>query len=357
MLTRLTVENFKGVGDRIDVQLSPVTLLFGANNAGKSTVIHALQYLYELVVNGHADVDHTTLGGETVDLGGFRSFVHAHEDGRVVRVGARLDVSKTGLPFGDIGDYDSDLFSIDLDDEIDSVWVEVEVARGRISRCVVGVNDAAQALATFEAGPGRQAPTLAIDVSHPLFAEAEDEETESPAARLFGGDGQAELPFGGGPQITETSGGWVVQLSPSVHVVPRPTDQLFALLGDDWQRHNASSAAALHRVIVGSVEAVREYLARMIYIGPLRAVPSRSFTPRQSPQPGRWAEGHAAWDALHRGRTLSEVNTWAKRLGLDLNVQLRNTIEVSGGYEAIESLADHVVGVGDQYTPLLRNHT
>lgn len=350
MLTALIVENFKGVGERVEIELRPVTLLFGPNNAGKSTVLHALHYLYELIVNGHADVDRTTLGGETVDLGGFRSLVHAHEDRRIVRVGARLDLSQIALPFDELVDEPLDLFAVDLDDEVDSVWIVLEVTQGRISQCSVGANDPDQAVAVFQAGPSGQPPTLSINGAHPIFSGGDDEDSERPIDRVFCGDDQPELPFGGGPQLRESESGWVVQLPPSVSVIPSARDQLFALLSADWLRENAASAAALHRLIVGSVEALREYLARTIYVGPLRAVPSRSFAPRQSPQPGRWAEGHAAWDSLHRGRNLVPVNEWAKRLGLDLQVDLRHTIEVGGGYEAIEELATHAVELGEQYT-------
>ena len=44
MITGIAIENFKGVGERVELELAPITLLFGANSAGKSTVLHALHY-------------------------------------------------------------------------------------------------------------------------------------------------------------------------------------------------------------------------------------------------------------------------------------------------------------------------
>jgi AAA15 family ATPase/GTPase len=38
MITGISIENFKGIGERIDLKLRPLTLLFGANSAGKSTI-------------------------------------------------------------------------------------------------------------------------------------------------------------------------------------------------------------------------------------------------------------------------------------------------------------------------------
>lgn len=48
-ITRITIENFKGIGDKVDIPIRPITLFFGANSAGKSTVLQALLYLRELL--------------------------------------------------------------------------------------------------------------------------------------------------------------------------------------------------------------------------------------------------------------------------------------------------------------------
>lgn len=63
-LTSITIENFKGIGAPVTIPLRPITLLFGANSAGKSTVIQALQYAWEVLENRNADVHRTGLGDE-----------------------------------------------------------------------------------------------------------------------------------------------------------------------------------------------------------------------------------------------------------------------------------------------------
>src|SRR5437899_13049360 len=40
-ITSITIENFKGISQPVKVALRPITLLFGANSAGKSTIIQA----------------------------------------------------------------------------------------------------------------------------------------------------------------------------------------------------------------------------------------------------------------------------------------------------------------------------
>ncbi len=85
-LTSITIENFKGIGAPVTVPLRPLTLLFGANSAGKSTIVQALQYAWEVLENRNPDVDRTRIGGEVIDLGGFRSLVHKHDLERPIKI-------------------------------------------------------------------------------------------------------------------------------------------------------------------------------------------------------------------------------------------------------------------------------
>ena len=47
-ITSITIENFKGIGDAVTIPIRPITLLFGKNSAGKSTVLQALRYLRKI---------------------------------------------------------------------------------------------------------------------------------------------------------------------------------------------------------------------------------------------------------------------------------------------------------------------
>jgi len=76
MITKIAIENFKGIRDRVEVELRPITLLFGPNSAGKSTILHALHYAREIFERHNLDADQTIAGGRYVDLGGFHSFLH-----------------------------------------------------------------------------------------------------------------------------------------------------------------------------------------------------------------------------------------------------------------------------------------
>ncbi len=97
MITKITIENFKGISSPVSIELKPITLLFGSNCAGKSTIFHAFLYAYEVFVNRNFNPDRTTLGGDTIDLGGFETFVHQHELDRSIRVAFELDMRSAQL--------------------------------------------------------------------------------------------------------------------------------------------------------------------------------------------------------------------------------------------------------------------
>src|SRR5690348_17997801 len=90
MLTSVEIENFKGIAARQSIEFAPLTLLFGANSAGKSTILQSLLYLHELIERGTADVDRTELGGNALELGGFARLVHRHDTDRAIVVRAEF---------------------------------------------------------------------------------------------------------------------------------------------------------------------------------------------------------------------------------------------------------------------------
>ena len=52
MLHTLELENFKAFGQRARIPFAPITLIFGENSAGKSTILHALYLLKQTLESG-----------------------------------------------------------------------------------------------------------------------------------------------------------------------------------------------------------------------------------------------------------------------------------------------------------------
>lgn len=91
-LTRIEIENFKGIGAAQVIELKPITLLFGPNSAGKSTILQSLHYLREILERRNPDPDQTIAGG-LIDLGGFATLVHGHDLSRAIKLKVCIDLS------------------------------------------------------------------------------------------------------------------------------------------------------------------------------------------------------------------------------------------------------------------------
>ena len=97
MLHALELENFKAFGERARIPFAPITLIFGENSAGKSTILQALNLLKQTLESRNpteAPLLPKTENG-IVDLGSFQEMLFDHDTGRTlsIRVGIVIEAS------------------------------------------------------------------------------------------------------------------------------------------------------------------------------------------------------------------------------------------------------------------------
>ncbi len=101
MLTRLRLANLKTWGERIwpeGVALAPVTLVLGANSAGKTSLLQ-MPLLVKQTFRGPDRLAHLNLGGhrnDLVNLGDYQSVIHNHEVKRQLKLGLSFRDGMTG---------------------------------------------------------------------------------------------------------------------------------------------------------------------------------------------------------------------------------------------------------------------
>jgi predicted ATPase len=97
-ISAITIENFKGIKDPARIDFKPITLLFGPNSSGKSTIVQTLHYALEVFERNNLDPDRTSIGGKAVDLGGFETLVYNHDVSKSIRLKIELDLQDEDLP-------------------------------------------------------------------------------------------------------------------------------------------------------------------------------------------------------------------------------------------------------------------
>ncbi len=94
MIKSIHLGNFKAFAETQAIHLKPITLIFGANSAGKSSIIHGLALLHEALNTGELDISRTRLGGSSIDLGGFRQYIHRRQANRRMDLRLTLNTAK-----------------------------------------------------------------------------------------------------------------------------------------------------------------------------------------------------------------------------------------------------------------------
>jgi len=134
LVTAITIENFKGISKPIKIDFKPITLLFGANSSGKSTIVQALHYAREIIERGNIDPGLTILGGSALDLGGFASLVHNRN--LDLSISFRFDLDVKNIDLSDFLPNSNDFmeFTYTYEDDINEIlnpietgWIKIEL--------------------------------------------------------------------------------------------------------------------------------------------------------------------------------------------------------------------------------------
>jgi predicted ATPase len=80
MFTEIGIENFKAFGKMQRIPLKPITLLYGPNSSGKSSLIQSLLLFKQTLEESTNDEVALMSRGSLVDLGDYSEFIHKHDD-------------------------------------------------------------------------------------------------------------------------------------------------------------------------------------------------------------------------------------------------------------------------------------
>lgn len=365
-LSRIEIENFKAIGKRQAINLRPITLLFGPNSAGKSTILQALHYVREILERQNPDPDQTIAGGG-IDLGGFKTLVHNHDLDRAITLKLVIDLfdeqGSERLPLNSGASIEDAMFAnlgiryivgenTDLEDYavLQQVGIGLEVRWSDLREgpfiASVSVEMDGEPVVVIKSPPQEGRAILTdFNFAHPLLQPIvyKDDFLPPEEAEALGIEEVPEEfegdPFSSplGEEIWELSRDLAIETAAmkghdfrvavrtKIGALPDPTEPLMSELRDpDIEKSELEQStprvqgltALLDELILGPVRIVRDLLKDMTYIGPLREIPARGFRPQLSPDESRWAQGLAAWDLLYgdkKGEVIGAVNDWLSR--------------------------------------------
>ena len=365
LITAMEIENFKGIGRPVRIDLRPITLLFGRNSAGKSTILHAVCYAHEILSQRSVDASKTTLGGEQVDLGGFRRFVHAQDTDRRVHLAFDLDLEGRSLS-SQLHTDDLRYLPIEKDeldqaaDTVTSGWLKLcigwnqRLKTPRVESYAVGIDN--DCVGRIETAVETDRPSLATflpNPQHSVFTRAGFSETTA----VF-------KPGGWGLSQVSVLPAW----GEALPIFRRSTHNDSEREDVDESESEAEFRYLASVLMVGVGQLLKDELARFRYVGPMRDVrpPQHDDSVAElgmpvavrealgrpsSPDPtGRahWSNGSAAWEVLRQSGTdavgsdlVRDVDDWMARddlLNTGYSVERQTVVELSVDHPSVSSI-------------------
>jgi hypothetical protein len=313
-----SVGNFKAFQEQQRVPLRPLTLVFGGNSAGKSSIIHALALAHEATRSGRLDVARTELGGTGLDLGGFAQFVFARDLTRQVTLGFEL---------GNVSTASGTHLQLEAVEIEVGIGVPTEgISRPRVERVAITSDD--EALLQLSA---RQDGTLRLDRlnrEHPAMTAVVTGllQLATTATSVAATDDAAvDRAF---DDVVPTLSAKVVGLLPLLEDgLPAGSDSLLPISKanreQDLERAVRQLLPGVLRSVLRAVRAdLTSWLAGLHYLGPLRSYPERHLGPTRD-DPDWLAGGGFAWDVVRNDAAVREqVNAWLSHSRLKTPYQL-----------------------------------
>lgn len=353
IIKSLSICNFKGFSDEVRIELRPITMLFGANSAGKSSVLHALQYAREILERNNANADRTLQGGDAVDLGGFLNLVHGRDQERRIEIEIGMVLGNVSIP-----EIVPDAFEDwqTSDSEVSSIYETLQTIRRKVSsvnvRLIVGWNIYSDepVVVGYEisandvwcvkieaSGDGRDTH-MRINRKNPIFM------VDMPDSEAL----LAELDDWVNPEDLRAEGSEPVQENPDPDAIVNhaPQEQQASILDEvfhavqeagmespgqglrSWLNGFSGALPQLDQMLyipapgakgaanvyvareftaflswltIGPAMLLRDQLRKLRYIGPLRRIPPRGFQASLTKSEAAWSDGMAAWATLLSG--------------------------------------------------------
>ena len=335
-LHALRVGNFKAFADTQRIPIKPITLIFGPNSAGKSSFIHSLALAHEAQFGrekrslSRLDVHHTDVGGSSIDLGGFRQYVHRGQLNKRVEWGAELKVSsltdsKDQRLAQLLASVDTVSINIALGIELDDQDRPKSGAAPRVDAIEIA-GDGTELLRMSRRRADGHGSSLRLDrlaSDHPVFRQVLKAIVESATTSE---EMRPEDFVGANEAIAELLPDLLIrvdQFFPTAVDLPKadsaelsPVNMLFPISKGNRKEDIAQAVRfylprTLNDLIKGLADTLAAELKQLQYLGPLRSFPPRHLAFAEHEDANWYAGGGYAWDVVRRDDIVREaVNGW-----------------------------------------------
>lgn len=362
MLNSIRVGNFKAFAESQKIPLRPLTMIYGANSSGKSSILHSLILARHAQETGDLDVYRTNLGGESVDLGGFRQFIHRRDLNRRMEWTAELDTSAIT---GRLAELLAHVKTVTASLEIGLPQIEemkeqdsIDPRTGKKIRITVPTGNMIPAgnpevMSYVILGDGKPLIQMSkrrdgklqldrLDHEHLIIREVikaiVESSTSSDAIQPSDYEGLDTAINEVVPEIIASAGRFLPEGLVKSEAQALSTQTTFFPVSKGRRKEDLAAAIrffiprTLDELLRGINRTIQEELSCLQYLGPLRSYPPRHLAFSQDQDSNWYAGGGYAWDVIRRdAKVRAMVNAWLSapdRLHTRYELRIRHLLTV-----------------------------
>jgi len=387
-ITKLSLTNFRSFKKTQTIEFAPITLLFGPNSVGKSSVLLSLFYLQEILTTGECDVQKI----EALDdkyIGGFENLITGRDIDKKIVIKIEYDkAGKIGTTYAktfELAELDRSIpqSTLQLQDQAMStttVSLEFVIAWSKskdtafVERYSVSLNN--EYVGSITSDTGLKNPLLSdLNFFHPLllpndhdewlddirhnsddYLNSQWEEAMGIAERGMGHEYSDNFSDDGAISKLETE--LTEQFPIGVKTLNGALPKSNFILETNIQTESATTdiiiMEALSELFVSPIDNLLNILNQSLCIGPLRFIPDALYQQNPHPKQKDWFHGKAAWDRLGRSETQrSLINSWlhdSDKLNLGYSLKNKSTVSkhfYSDDESSLATLKQYIEELGD----------
>lgn len=373
MLKSIKITNFKPFGEGKPVRLAPITLIYGPNSSGKSSVIQSLLLLRQTLTGQQTGSRNDLITrGEMVDLGNFLSVLHRHDRDRKLGLEFEFDPASS-RPRGVRNEPDP-CAGISLSFSARSP-TSIEVIP-TLELIDFKVEDAARGSFGFQLERCISADRSSADVDE----DVDDNDDPAPSQAVPSEEREGDFKFGGNSNLAALYS-LVLRLGAQRHGQGGPSAELSDK--EEWPNPDAAVDALKSarfsrgpggtlgreflpcwtrpigqvwnpRMVLRTFDIrLRRTVGALTYLGPLRAHPERLYALKGIPGRSVGPHGEHAVQILYHDHAseisspslLERLNTYCEELNIPYGFELQSVGNEITGDLVVLSLLDTRTGI------------
>ncbi|MBP6122571.1 DUF3696 domain-containing protein [Providencia sp.] len=317
MLTKIKISNFKSFSEEQTLELAPITLIFGPNSSGKSTIIQSLLGVKQTLLSPQVQGD-LVANGSCLDLNSYESIVNGHDITKNIKIAFSFSLNLSAIDYKDIYSSEpvfamSDIRNINLTysykkpDEVGTSSSYLKKFKYSVDSAIGGNEEKIR----LEISKGEKDYTQELIENYYGQGDTVDSLSKYIYKRI-------ERVIGENEKAIIKNSIWT-EIKENIYKINKNISIPFTLQGT--KKYFAFANSYLDRF---SIE-IKNELENIKYLGPLRTTPKRFYLPGTNNNIKMKGESNLGGELYESGeKTIVEINNWLTSFEIPYTLSIQN---------------------------------